>query len=439
MRERSARRENLERWFFFLAIAFLLLLAGMLIARYKIFPYRLVDDAIKGAGAAAVQVGIIRNTDTDTGASDGERSSPASGVTRHHPEFAFKGYTLFSAGSGEEALLIDMDGRTVHRWSLTWSAIREQYAAERELPKVETSWRSVWLYPNGDLLVTVQGEDVTPYGLATLKLDRDSKLLWANFERAHHDAVVAEDGRIFTLGQEIRKSRVTDLETIDPPFLEDFVLVLSPEGRTLHRLSVMDAFTGTPYASAVDRLVKGSDWKGDYFHVNAIEPYDSRNPIEVISKAQVLISIRNMDALATLDLATGKIVWLVNGSWFRQHDPDITDGKIMLFDNRGDFARGARSRVLELDPVTQEITWQAAVGEGYDLYSGWGASQQPLANGNVLINEAVPARLLELTRDGRVVWEFFAAGRDESRQFAAPILEAKRYAPEDLQFPLNGG
>jgi hypothetical protein len=140
-----------------------------------------------------------------------------------------------------------------------------------------------------------------------------------------------------------------------------------------------------------------------------------------------------------MDLATGKIVWLVNGSWFRQHDPDITDGKIMLFDNRGDFARGARSRVLEFDPVTQEVTWQAAVGEGYDLYSGWGASQQPLANGNVLINEAVSARLLELTRDGTLVWEFFAAGRDESGQFAAPILEAKRYAPEDLQFPFNDG
>jgi hypothetical protein len=384
-------------------------------------------------------VGLIKNTDTGTDASDGERASTRSGVTRHDTALAYPGYTLLSTGNREEALLIDMNGQTIHRWTFTWSDIRERYAAERQLPKLKTSWRSVSLYPNGDLLVTLQGENVTPYGLATLKLDKDSQLLWANFERAHHDAVVGEDGRIYTIAQEIRRNKVPDLDTIDPPILEDFVLVLSPEGRTVQRLSVMDAFSGTPYASAVNRLVKGSDWKGDYFHVNAIEPYDSRNQIEVIRKEQVLISIRNMDALATMDLATGKIVWFVNGSWFRQHDPDITEGRIMLFDNRGDFSREARSRVVEFEPLTQKVTWQASAGDGYDLYSGWGASQQPLANGNVLINEAVPARLLELTRDGTPVWEFFAAGRDESGRFAAPILEAKRYAPDMLDFQFNGG
>src|SRR5687768_5267078 len=105
MRERGGLRENMERWLFFMGVAFLILLAGMLIARYKIFPYRLLDDAIKGAGAAAVQIGIIRNTDTGSDASDGERSASTSGVTRHDPQLTLNGYTLFSAGSGQEALL----------------------------------------------------------------------------------------------------------------------------------------------------------------------------------------------------------------------------------------------------------------------------------------------------------------------------------------------
>jgi arylsulfotransferase ASST len=439
MRDASGLRERLERVLFFFAGAFLLLLTGMLLARYEKFPYSLVDDAIKGAGAAAVQMGWIKDTDTGTNASDGERVGHQSGVTVHNAALVDKGYTLFAAGGGEEAVLIDMDGRTVHRWSMPWSVIRHRYTDKRELPDVKTSWRSVSLYPNGDLLVTLQGTDVTPYGLATLKLDKDSKLLWANFERAHHDAVIGEDGLIYTIAQEIRKTAVPGLDTLDAPFLEDFVLVLSADGQTLRRLSVMEAFTGTPYASAVARLVKGRDWKGDYFHVNAIEPYDSRNEIAVVHKNQVLLSIRNMNALATMDLASGKIVWLLNGSWNRQHDPDITAGRIMLFDNRGDFSRGSRSRVLEFDPVTQEISWQAGAGDRYDLYSGWGASQQPLSNGNVLINEAVPARLLELTRDGTLVWEFYASERDESGKFAAPILEAKRYSPEYLKFQFNGG
>jgi hypothetical protein len=432
-------RERLERWLFLIAGTFLVLVAGMLLARYNKFPYSLVDDAIKGAGAAAVQWGLIKDVETGASATDGERASMESGVTRYEAALTSDGFTLFAAGGEPEALLIDMNGRTVHRWRLPWSAVRKQYPNEKESPKLRTSWRSVELYPNGDLLVTVQGNKVTPYGLATLKLDKDSKLLWANFERAHHDAVVGEDGRIYTIAQEIRKTAVPELDNLEPPFLEDFVLVMSPDGRTLQRLSVMEAFTGTPYASAVARLVKGRDWKGDYFHVNAVEPYDSRNPISVVGKEQVLISIRNMDALATMDLKSGKIVWLVNGSWNRQHDPDFIAGGIMLFDNRGDFSRGARSRVLEFDPLTLEITWQASKGEGYDLYSGWAASQQPLPNGNIFINESVPARLLELTRDGKLVWEFHAAGRDDTGKFAAPIQEARRYSPEYINFQFGGG
>ena len=137
----------------------------------------------------------------------------------------------------------------------------------------------------------------------------------------------------------MRKDEVPGLDTLKPPFLEDFVLVISQDGRTVRRISIMEAFAGTPFESAVKQLVKVRDWKGDYFHVNDIEPYDSRNPIAVIQKDQVLISIRNMDSLATLDLKSGKITWLLNGTWLKQHDPDIVDGRIILFDNRGDFSR----------------------------------------------------------------------------------------------------
>ena len=439
MPERIGLREVIERLILIVAIATLLLVAGMLLARYNKFPYPLVNDAIKGAGAAAVQLGWIADTDTGTEASDGERSSLETGVTRYDPALADEGFTLITAGSAEEAVLLDMNGRTVHRWQLPVSVLRERQENGNTLPDVSYSWRSFHMDPNGDLLVVLQGSKVTPYGRAIFKLNKDSELLWANLDYAHHDVVVGEDGLIYTISQEIRKTPIPELESLDPPFLEDFVLVLSPDGETVHRLSVMKGFSGTPFASAVQKLAKARDWKGDYFHVNAIEPYDSRNEIAVVRKNQVLISVRNMDALATLDLGSGKIVWLWRGSWHRQHDPDFTNGRIMLFDNRGDFSRGSRSRVLEFDPQSEGLTWQVGANAQYDLYSGWGAGQQVLANGNVLINESVPARLLEVTRNGDVAWEFYGALRDGSGKFAAPILEARRYPASYIDFQFGGG
>ena len=39
------------------------------------------------------------------------------GLTHHHPQRSFKGYTLAIPLAGDSVFLIDMDGRFVHRWS----------------------------------------------------------------------------------------------------------------------------------------------------------------------------------------------------------------------------------------------------------------------------------------------------------------------------------
>ena len=87
--------------------------------------------------------------------------------------------------------------------------------------------------------------------------------------------------------------------------------------------------------------------------------------------------------------------------------------------------------------MTQEITWKADVGKGYDLYSGWGAGQQVLDNGNVFITESSPGRLLELTRDGRLAWMYQTSGTIEGEKFAPAIQEARRYSEQYIEFTFN--
>ena len=87
-------------------------------------------------------------------------------------------------------------------------------------------------YPNGDLLVVLQHRKNAPYGFALVKIDKDSRLVWVNLENAHHDVIIGEDGLIYSIGQEVRKDEVPGLDTLKPPFLEDFVLVISQDGRT---------------------------------------------------------------------------------------------------------------------------------------------------------------------------------------------------------------
>ena len=437
--EQSSRRELIERLIFFAAVAFLLFIGGLMVARLGWFPYPIVDDAVTAARAEAIRQGWINEEEAGATLVDGERADTLAGVSFHDASLSAGGYTVYTSEIEEAAVMVDIAGNTVHRWSLSEDKMREHFGAERVPDARRYGWRSFHLYPNGDFLAVVTRSKWTPYGFALVKVDKDSNVLWGNFGYAHHDVTVGEDGLIYAIGQEIREDRIPDFDYLKPPILNDFVLVVSDDGKTLHRISIIEAFVGTPFAKAFKQLVKGRDWKGDFLHVNAIEPYDSRNRIPILRENEVLISIRNMDALATLNLGTGKITGLIIGSWRAQHDPDIVNGHIVLFDNRGDFARGSRSRVIEFDPVTQQITWQARTGNGFDLYSGWGANQQVLDNGNVLVTEAAPGRVVELTRDGRAAWVFNSPGRSPVNPMRAPsLLEAKRYAPESLSFEFNG-
>jgi hypothetical protein len=77
-------------------------------------------------------------------------------------------------------------------------------------------------------------------------------------------------------------------------------------------------------------------------------------------------------------------------------------------------ARRDYSRVLEIDPVTLEVVWSnmpenadAFIPEGgFRIYSGFISSAQRLPNGNTLVTEGAGGRLLEVTPDYEIVWEY---------------------------------
>ena len=102
--------------------------------------------------------------------------------------------------------------------------------------------------------------------------------------------------------------------------------------------------------------------------------------------------------------------------------PSLTfwqDARKRLFKNPGALtgvnnARRDYSRVLQFNPVTLEITWQYTPLEAGNLlftdaskfYSSYISSAQRLPNGNTLITEGSDGRLIEVTPDHEIVWEY---------------------------------
>ena len=350
----------------------------------------------------------------------GTETAPiAEGVVGYDPDRAFDGINLVLSAHAPEATLQDMKGNVLHRWTYPMEEVWSKPLGFDEWEAHETFWRRVHVFPNGDLLAIYEG-------IGMIRLDRQSRLLWEYKGRCHHDIDVDREGVIYTLAraaaQESRFGR---------PILEDFIVVLSPDGDELQRFSLVDAFLDSPHAEATRRMPPVPD----VFHTNTIELLDDRLTarIPAFRPGSVLISVRNIDTLAVVDLQRQRVTWSLTGMWRRQHQPAVLDnGNLLLFDNSGN--RGT-SQVLELDPATHRIAWAYRGGEAEPFDSWHSGSSQRLPNGNTLITESVRGRAFEVTAAGEIVWEYLNPNRAGAKnRLIAVLSEVVRLAWDDLDF-----
>ncbi|MFH1501579.1 MAG: arylsulfotransferase family protein [Candidatus Eisenbacteria bacterium] len=357
------------------------------------------------------------------GHTSGSRPTPAvAGVTAHDRESALPGVNLIVSGHGPVALLVDMEGRVLHRWSYDFFDVWPDASGARD-DRDAQFWRRAHVFPNGDLLAIYDR-------LGLVKLDARSNLLWSYPGACHHDLCVTEDGLIYALEQE---AGVISRFSENRPVLVDCVSVLSPDGRLLRRVSLLEAFERSPYAPLLQRTPEA----GDVFHTNTIEVLDGSlaHVSPAFRAGNVLLCVRNIEAVVVVDMESEEVVWALTGRWSRQHQPTVLgNGHLMVFNNEaGPVAAGGAptgprgSSVVELDPFTQTTFWTYSGTAGRPLYSETCGSCQRLPNGNTLITESDNGRALEVTPGGTIVWEFvspFRAGEDG--ELIATLLEAVR-------------
>ena len=86
----------------------------------------------------------------------------------------------------------------------------------------------------------------------------------------------------------------------------------------------------------------------------------------------------------------------------------LANGNILIFDNgvhRLDDSM-PYSRVIEVDPATNEITWKYQDKPAWNFFSPRMGNAQRLPNGNTLIDESSFGRFFEVTNGGEIVWEY---------------------------------
>jgi hypothetical protein len=360
----------------------------------------------RGAPAPPIEAELIEQLSAIGYVAGTEEASGSSGVTHHDPQRVAPGLNLVTSGHAPGALLMDMSGEVVHEWRAEFAEIFPDHPKrDRAMQPQRNFWRDVVLLPNGDIIAIWE-----LFGL--FKLDRDSHVLWAVAEPAHHDLQVNESGEIVHL--QAQRRMIPGIA--GKRALEDYIVVRDSRGRELRRLAMSDALRNANWLglrrafwARVEERGYGLRQKGLYdpFHTNSLWLLTADEAARLgdsVRAGDALVSMAMLDTIAILDMEKGVTRWWQQGPFGMQHQPRPTpDGGIVLFNN---FLTAERSSVLSLDPRTHQVTREYTGPEAEPLYSRRSGGVQVLPNGNVLIVETDRGRALEVTSEGEVVWEF---------------------------------
>ncbi|OGO30369.1 MAG: thioredoxin [Chloroflexi bacterium RBG_16_56_11] len=252
----------------------------------------------------------------------------------------------------------------------------------------------------------------------------------------------------------LKNTRITD-----KPLVDDTIIEVTWEGKITWEWTCSEHFEEMGFTEeARNTLSRNPGMKpagggvGDWMHMNSMSTLgpnrwhdggDGRfHPDNIIWDG------RQTNIIAIIDRGTGKIVWQLGpdftatealrkiGQIIGQHHAHLIprglpgEGNILVFDNGGwagygapnpgapsgiDNARRDYSRVLEFDPTTLETTWQyppPKTGPSGPMftgfYSSFVSSAQRLPNGNTLVTEGQGGRILEVTPERRIVWEYLS-------------------------------
>ena len=409
---------------------------GYLVRRDHLFPYRIAVRTLKAIQPEPSMRWHLARPDKSSGPGSPEKikhlanlpylqgyrpATSGAAIRVYDKALAQDGLNLFVSAHAPVATLMDMDGTVVKTWTSDTSKAFPGFALEGPNRVHAHFFRRARLLPDGGLLAIFDE-------IGLVRLDTASRIVWSLRERVHHDFFVDGQGEIWVLTRESRS--VPDLRPKTPVW-DDSVVEVNPAGHVVKKISILDAFRLSPYAPLLMRMPPAED----VFHTNSIQVLDGSlaGRFPAFRRGNILISMPRLDAVAILDPTEGRIVWALTGQWSAQHSARLLpSGNLLLFDNLG--LMKAASRVIEVEPLTQKLVWSFGGRPGEDLFSETSGWVERLANGNTLITESNFGRVVEVTPENHVAWEFVNPNRaGDKQELVATVYEMERIG-RDLPF-----
>lgn len=359
------------------------------------------------------------------------------GLTHHHPQRSFKGYTVISPQGGDSTYVLDMGGRIVHRWR--FSDLKPFNArlldnGNLAVLGVETKFGTQGPRVPGADLPAELNERVRGFGgnaSVLREVDWDGDTVWEyQNETIHHDFVRLPNGNtVFPqwvdipeeLERQVRGGQRTR-GRVRPPMSGDEIFEIDPSSKEVWRANVWELHD--PRRDPICPLEPRNEWS----HMNSVD---------VNADGDVLFSCRNNSRVGIINRSSGELTWSYGQpETFHQHNATwLENGNVQIFDNGMHRLGMPRSRIIEVNPKSDEIVWEYTATPDIQFLSAHISGAQRLPNGNTLVCEGAPGRLFETTKDREIVWEWVNPIVETVRGGpSTSIFRAHKYGPDHPAF-----
>lgn len=263
----------------------------------------------------------------------------------------------------------------------------------------------------------------------------------------HHDVIRLPTGSFLAIGLSFREIRYPD-EPGPANVGGDSIVEFTADGKKLWSWDSFDHLDpqkrGESFFDSVPDPTRNDAPGYDWMHSNALLYSEADDSI--------LLSVRHLDTLLSIDHRTGKILYrlgpggdftLESGTWFvHQHGPEWVPGGILVYDNGNrnpnlaDTEERSRAIRLALDVPrrTARVVWETG-GEPY--MSPVGGNAYSTSAGGVLVLDSFitknwdsrigHARAVEYDASGKPVWTLeFSDNRSAYRMVPVTRLPGER-------------
>lgn len=391
------------------------------------------------------------------------------GATVYYPEKCWNGYTIFQAKE-LGALLIDMNGTELQLWKglhgfpnkllpggyvMGHTGERDNtYGMQDQIDLVQVDWDGniVWKF---DQYEYIEDPGQKPLWMARQHHDYQREGNPVGYYVPGMDPLVDKGNTLILCHQNVKNPKISDKLLLD-----DAIIEVSWDGEVIWEWNCNEHFDEFEFSEEAKNILyrdpnmrSAGGGMGDWMHINSMSVlgpnkwYDAGD--QRFHPDNIIWDGREANIIAIISKKTGKIVWKIGPDYnaskelrklgwiIGQHHAHMIprglpgEGNILVFDNGGWAGYGAPnpgsptgrmcalrdySRVLEIDPTTLEVVWQYSPAEAGFLmpvdanrfYSPFISGAQRLPNGNTLITEGSGGRIIEVTPQHELVWEYIS-------------------------------